>query len=182
MKREVKLKVSLRCKSVAAQWVERSYSRVSLSTDEGLTCGRISHKRCQTQVENMFSWPALYVRLSYERSFTFPRLPSLCHEHTHTHTHHSPPPRLSPFLSCLSCLLVPGLASLFVLSGASMLHLCCLSCQLTWPRTPCKITHTQTLGFTFVCVCAWILTVRITGTNRAQSVVCVPVCSTEVVY
>lgn len=57
---------------------------------------------------------------------------------------HTPPPVFCPSPSCLSCLSVPVLASLSVLSRASVLHLCCLSCQITCQHTPCQLT--QSLG------------------------------------
>lgn len=68
------------------------------------------------------------------------RISSLCLPSTRT------PPQ------SLSCLSMPGLASLAVFSRASALHLCCLSCQLTWPRTTYTHKHTHTHAFTCVCV------------------------------
>ena len=101
---------------------------------------------------------------------------SYTHTHTHTQTHTTPPPLLSPSLSCLSCLLVPGLASLSVLSRASLLHLCCLSCQFTWPTThpASSLTHTHTHTHTHLdlhlCVCLDPHSQKNTGTNKTLSV------------
>lgn len=115
----------MKCKELCERW-------------QGINLWQYSHKY---EVKRRFSRPA---------SYTFP--PSLClwtHSHTHTTL-----PLLSPYLSCLSCLLVPGLASLSVLSRASTLHLCCLSCQLTWPHVPCKHTWIYICVCVCVCVCA----------------------------
>lgn len=132
------------------------------------------------QVGHSFSWPSSHTYLYYENTFIseipFLFLLSLSvlntYTITNTRTHTLP---LSSSLSSLSCLLVPGLASLSLHSRASVLeHLCFLSCQLTWPSTPCQLI--QTLGYVCVCMpeCMCVYLDPETQTNREVFATCVP--------